>query len=861
MSPTAIALDMSGAGPALESIDERGAATTPHCRQVGLAGVDLALAAVLAALGPLLLVCVCGGWRLSCAERESGVVVGSTPGSNAYASTRRKPRPANQRSASSSSFLSAADPKRRLPRLQIPRKHAFAPDWLRAPLSSSRDRLVPKRENDVGEPSGEPTGGEYLREWLPDQELERARGSQDGAQAVGIQGTSPRVPRSSSYVDGVGENAQGVKDEATKARDRQESSLFVNPMFSTRSTPSESSSTAPTVAHYAGDAEDTIARPAFARTVSHSGSERIVHGIDTGAFGATASAFERFLAATSPNLRAHPSTSAWGSRRNSVVFGLDGVGAGDGSSDAGRGILEGASVAPHPSAAGKLDGGPARRPAVIPVTLAHRSHSHSLSVDAGFDFNRARSGAVAKTKVSSSGVYDGVENGLLGLGTDSTHSAPTFRSGKKGYLDDSANLDERPSRSRLLERVLASQLSSAGVELGRGRSWTAGSNGIWRATDSWSFTSTSESSGDPRAGRTGRFRRKNRGHMRGQSSGSSSASAGGISSRTSSYGSVSMSSRSSSLVAPPPFPRLGHHSSLSSLSFGARGARAAEAIEAGRRHSSVSDENGGVAVSEFIDAATLEYESNHPDGHQRGRGEQWNQVGWPRSASSAPAMPSWWLCYVGAGIGDKASAPSTAKAAGGRKAPDERVAAGGAEAHGKRLGRVFGAQGGDDRRRFVQFVRSRRPGMSSFDSRAGRGTVGPSGTAGRSRFGRGGGGDDEDHGGRGEGGHEGEEEEEEGGNNEGGEVPRGGEARGGKSAPRGVTPRWMGDTTVLRAATPLSSAELKREFEFDFEDECEGEGDRAEPVRVSARFSRIRARRGLSCEQPKMLPEAPVDAE
>lgn len=242
--------------------------------------------------------------------------------------------------------------------------------------------------------------------------------------------------------------------------------------------------------------------------------------------------------------------------------------------------------------------------------------------------------------------------------------------------------------------------------------------------------------------------------------------------------------------------------------------------------------------------------SNTPDkeprtvtGNSNNLGSNWVPTrsargGWPLDLPASSAMPSWWIKCTARG--DSGATIESDLAAG---VPHDLVASAAdrtevaeREAEAALVEAVFGddthagermfsnAEGGSNIVEFRAFVRAGGSGTSSFDSRASDSRHGLSGGV------EGGGGASDDTALRSS-----------LDNARGLDVPP-------KAPPSTVralsAQRWGGDSTSFKANTPLTSTELRQQFDFDFEDDGDLEEDPVSFVRVSDRVEKINAKMG-----------------
>lgn len=232
--------------------------------------------------------------------------------------------------------------------------------------------------------------------------------------------------------------------------------------------------------------------------------------------------------------------------------------------------------------------------------------------------------------------------------------------------------------------------------------------------------------------------------------------------------------------------------------------------------------------------------------------------GWPLDLPASSAMPTWWIKC--AARGDSSATVESDLAAG---VPPDLVASAAdraeiaeREAEAALVEAVFGddnhlgermfsnAEGGSNIVEFRAFVRAGGSGTSSFDSRASDSRHGFSGSE------RGGGDGDASRrstldtatrrsildNARGDAGRRSSLDS----------------ARGLNAPPNGPpsvvrtlsAQRWEGDNASFKANTPLTSTELRQQFDFDFEDDGDLEEDPVSFVRVSDRVEKINAKMG-----------------
>ncbi|CAM9723732.1 unnamed protein product [Laminaria digitata] len=235
--------------------------------------------------------------------------------------------------------------------------------------------------------------------------------------------------------------------------------------------------------------------------------------------------------------------------------------------------------------------------------------------------------------------------------------------------------------------------------------------------------------------------------------------------------------------------------------------------------------------------------SNTPDkepravtGNSSNLGSNWVPTrsarrGWPLDLPASSAMPTWWIKCTARG--DSSATVESDLAAG--VPPDlvasaeERAEVAEREAEAALVEAVFGddshlgermfsnAEGGSNIVEFRAFVRAGGSGTSSFDSRS------SSSRHGLSDGGGGGGGSSLDN-------------------------ARGfldGPSKAQSNTVRGLSAqKWAGDNASFMANTPLTSTELRQQFDFDFEDDGDLEEDPVSFVRVSDRVDKINAKMG-----------------
>lgn len=245
---------------------------------------------------------------------------------------------------------------------------------------------------------------------------------------------------------------------------------------------------------------------------------------------------------------------------------------------------------------------------------------------------------------------------------------------------------------------------------------------------------------------------------------------------------------------------------------------------------------------ELMASTTPEKEPRTITGNSSNLGSNWVPTrsargGWPLDLPASSAMPTWWIKCTARG--DSGATIESDLAAG---VPHDLVASAAdrtevaeREAEAALVEAVFGddnhagermfsnAEGGSNIVEFRAFVRAGGSGTSSFDSRASDSRHGFSMDGG----GGGGGGDTARRSSL--------------DNARGLDVPP-------KAPPSTVralsAQRWAGDNASFKANTPLTSTELRQQFDFDFEDDGDLEEDPVSFVRVSDRVEKINAKMG-----------------
>lgn len=822
-----------------------------------MADVHVALATLVLLFSLILVVCVCGGWRLSCAERTAAAATVTAASASASASADRisvranaattttKPQsiPAERPLPPSSGDVQQHPPQTELNARvsvhNITTTHSDMKQWITAGVP--RERVNRVREESGAFEGGWPTASGGVRFAAP-----RAGGKP----------LSGSVRLSPSYLDLVKAATPRGKDGMPNSDDR---SAYVNPIFKDRQSPCKVASTPAAAGALATDA---LQAPPPAAKGSSTRREDSSRGVDR----PKATAFDRFLLSKSPDAVAG--------------VGFNSVGGGGGGCSSGGRAGASASI-DRVRSFGKSNKTPGKT--AIEVQNQERGTSRHVGgtsmaevgehadSDAEID---AGAGAGAGTSFGRVGGYrDGTRTCMGSYLCETSHSRTRSTSvdsdpvgivgTREGSSDASPDVifscpsvssASSSSHSRLLDRVLGSRSLATGGS--GGRNWAFGNNG------KRGIRSSSSTSGSSVGGKVGRSSRRFR--RRGNADNSngilrSSSGRGVLCRNSSSFGSTSAdSSLASSQGLPPVLPPLDIGRGASSVVSRPHvavvpGAASSDCVSGSPslRRERIASAVTSAPSSEAVDNAT---------GSTTARQSATRNSGcWPLagSSSASPAMPAWWLNANRGANTTEANKASIARSNGGGVAVPRYLAAAAharaehaeLEANAARVEAAFG-EGSDGERgissrgaginvtEFIEFVRAGGSGMSCFDSRSSFDSREAGGSvSGRSEY---------------------EYEDDEDSPSPPSSDAPGRGRRGGGGGGAGV--RWVGDGKVFRSQTPLTSAELRHQFDFDFEDD-EDEEDAVSFLRLSNRFQRMGGRTGTEggtrggegCRQKKRL--------
>lgn len=489
-------------------------------------------------------VCVCGGWRLSCAERYiaysdapvdrntslAGVksrsnTLASHSGSPSVGAGGARPQPVSGHNLSQSCKADGTSRERRravsASRLDVKQRVSSGPPFTKEALAADDGSGGDNTNGDERVASdGYPPGGEDVKGddcgafeggWTEKQRVEAGIAFHSGggscrnsARLSGCFSSNRSVRKSSgasslslstqlSNLEAVEAATLRGKDGSSKAMSGEAHGHFVNPMFSRRS-PRK----APAMEMTGDDAtaEDSISTRA---TCCVEGDRKPMIVPDSDDASRRASQFCRFIS-KSPEAHSSIGAKAWGF--NSVDGAIASRGGASSmpklTKSAHEKGLDIASIDAHQKALGGLqlfnsvDAMGGRSAAT--VTLAASACHTSAGVRPASCHSRTSSGTATSNSHSRSESRDSepvaaaaAGGGVRGLG---------FRRGKSASTTSS---DHSPlARSRLLDRVLATKQPRMGRQwpFGAGSSNRAERGGGRRKSDSWSFLSTSFSSAD-----------------------------------------------------------------------------------------------------------------------------------------------------------------------------------------------------------------------------------------------------------------------------------------------------------------------------------------------------------------------------